>query len=195
MRGELNMPLPKQETRYTYKQYLEWPEEERWELIEGVPCMQAAPSWQHQAISRELIIKFGNYLKGNRCKVFSSPFDLILTNEEDEINSKNVFQPDLLVVCDPSKLKGTGYVGTPDLIVEIVSPSTARSDKFYKFNMYEKFGVKEYWIIEPDIKLISVFTLSDNGRYGRPEIYSEIDKVNVKVLKDLEIDLSDVFDY
>ena len=95
MRGELNMPLPEQETRYTYKQYLEWPEEERWELIEGVPCMQAAPSWQHQAISRELIIKFGNYLKGKRCKVFSSPFDLILTNEEDEINSKNVFQPDL----------------------------------------------------------------------------------------------------
>lgn len=189
------MPLPKQEEKYTYKEYLQWPEDDRWELIEGTPYMQAAPSWQHQAILRELIIQFGNYLKGKNCNVFLSPFDLILTNEEDEKESKNVFQPDLLVVCDSSKLKGTGYVGVPDLVVEIVSPSTARSDKFYKFNMYEKFGVKEYWIIEPDIKLLSVFTLNENTRYGRPEIYSEVDKVKVEVLKNLEIDLSDIFNY
>ena len=189
------MVLPKRERKYTYKEYLDFPEEQRWELIEGQPYMQATPSWQHQAILRELIIKFGSYLKGKTCKVFSSPFDLILTNEENEKDSQNVFQPDLLVVCDTNKLKGTGYVGTPDLIVEIVSPSTARNDKFYKFNIYEKFGVKEYWIIEPDIKLISVFTLNENGRYGRPEIYSETDSIIVNVLKDLKIDLSDIFDY
>lgn len=189
------MPLPEQEEKYTYKEYLQWPEGDRWELIEGTPYMQAAPSWQHQAISRELIIQFGNYLKGKECNVFSSPFDLILTNEEDEKESKNVFQPDLLVVCDSNKLSGTGYVGVPDLVVQIVSPSTAKSDKFYKFNMYEKFGVKEYWIIEPHIKLLSVFTLNENKRYGRPEIYSEVDKVKVEVLKNLEIDLSDIFSY
>lgn len=90
---------------------------------------------------------------------------------------------------------GTGYTGIPDLVIEIVSPSTARSDKFYKFNMYEKFGIKEYWIIEPDIKLLSVFTLNKDDRYGRPELYSEVDKVKVQVLKNLEINLSDVFNY
>lgn len=189
------MPLPKQEEKYTYKEYLNWPEEERWELIEGTPYMQAAPSWQHQAISRELIIQFGTYLKGKECKVFSSPFDLILTTEEDEKESRNVFQPDLLVVCDKNKLRGTGYFGVPDLIVEIVSPSTARSDKFYKFNMYEKFGVKEYWLIEPEISLLSVFTLNEKNRYGRPEIYSELDTVKVNVLESLKIDLSQVFNY
>lgn len=118
-----------------------------------------------------------------------------MTSEKDEKDSKNVFQPDLVVICDSSKLKGTGYVGVPDLLIEIVSPSTARSDKFYKFNIYEAFGVKEYWIIEPDIKLLSIFTLNESRRYGRPELYSEIDKVKVSVLKDLEIDLSEVFNY
>ncbi|MEG2936570.1 MAG: Uma2 family endonuclease, partial [Clostridium sp.] len=88
-----------------------------------------------------------------------------------------------------------GYFGVPDLVVEIVSPSTGRSDKFYKFNMYEKCGVKEYWIIEPDIKLISVFTLNENGRYGRPEIYSEENIIKVGVLEDLNIDLSQIFNY
>ena len=192
------MLLPSEEKKYTYREYLQWPEDERYELIEGIPYMQAAPSWQHQAISRELIIQFENYLKGKKCSVFSSPFDLILTNEEDKMDGKNVFQPDLLVVCDSSKLIGTGYTGIPDLVIEIVSPSTARSDKFYKFykfNMYEKFGIKEYWIIEPDIKLLSVFTLNKDDRYGRPELYSEVDKVKVQVLKNLEINLSDVFNY
>lgn len=189
------MLLPSEEKKYTYREYLQWPEDERYELIEGIPYMQAVPSWQHQAISRELIIQFGNYLKEKKCSVFSSPFDLILTNEEDKMDGKNVFQPDLLVVCDSSKLIGTGYTGIPDLVIEIVSPSTARSDKFYKFNMYEKFGIKEYWIIEPDIKLLSVFTLNKDDRYGRPELYSEVDKVKVQVLKNLEINLSDVFNY
>lgn len=189
------MLLPQSEQIYTYKEYLNWPEGERWEIFEGIPYMQAAPSWQHQAISRELIIQFGNYLKEKSCNVFSSPFDLVLTNDTDEKESRNVFQPDLLVVCDSSKLISTGYVGVPNLIVEIVSPSTARNDKFYKFNIYEKFGVREYWIIEPDIKLVSVFTLNEDKRYGRPQIYSELDKVKVQVLENLEIDLSDVFNY
>lgn len=189
------MPLPQQKEKYTYQDYLAWPEEERWELIEGIPVMQTAPSWQHQAISRELIIQFGNYLRNKSCNVFASPFDLILTNDENEKTSKNVFQPDLLVVCDNNRLRGTGYFGVPDLVVEIVSPSTGRSDKFYKFNMYEKYGVKEYWIIEPDIKLISVFTLNENGRYGRPEIYSEENIIKVGVLEDLNIDLSQIFNY
>ena len=102
-------------------------------------------------------------------------------------------QPDLLVICDKDGLKGTGYYGTPTLIIEISSPSTAKKDKLLKFNKYEKAGVKEYWIIEPDGNFVSVFTLQDNKRYGRPEVYSDEDKISVNTLPDLIIDLNQVF--
>ena len=189
------MSLPKQEHKYTYKEYLEWPESERWELHNGVPVMQAAPSWQHQAICFELGRQFGNYLSGKSCRAFTAPFDLIIPEETgSEENSISVVQPDLLVVCDKSGLKGTGYFGVPDLIIEICSPSTVRNDKVWKFNKYEKSGVKEYWIVEPEGKFISVFTLQDNERYGRPEIYTEEDKIKISVLENLIVDLSTVFE-
>jgi len=188
------MPLPQENKLYTYSDYLTWPENERWELMEGVPYMQAAPSWQHQAITFELGRQFGNYLLGRPCRVFTAPFDLIILDDDiEEDKSRNVVQPDLLVVCNKSGLKGTGYFGVPDLIIEVCSPSTMRNDKVLKFNKYEKAGVKEYWIVEPEGKFISVFTLQENNRYGRPDIYTESDKVNVNIFEDLIIDLNLVF--
>ena len=188
------MPLPKENKKYTYAQYLTWPEEERWEIINGEPYMQAAPTWQHQAISRELMMQFGEYLRNKTCQVFAVPFDLRLPyeNEKDE-EITNVYQPDLLVICDKSKLKGTGYYGVPSIVIEILSPSTARIDRLLKFNMYEKVCVKEYWIVEPDTKLISVFILQDNNKYGRPELYTENDNIEVSVFQDLVIELDAVF--
>jgi Uma2 family endonuclease len=150
------MPLPKdQNEKYTYKDYLTWPDEERYELIDGIPYRQASPTWQHQVISREFLIQFGNYLQGKPCQVFVAPFDLRLpdADEQDE-DVANVLQPDLLIVCDKSRLKGTGYYGVPALIIEIVSPSSGKVDKLSKFNKYEKAGVQEYWIIEPEEKRI-----------------------------------------
>ncbi|HVJ48454.1 Uma2 family endonuclease [Desulfitobacterium sp.] len=189
------MPLQQNDKRYTYEDYLTWPEDERWEIIDGVPYLQAAPTWQHQAISRELLTQFNNYLKDNPCQVFSSPFDLRLP-EKDEKDEETTFvvQPDLLVVCDREGLKGTGYYGTPALVIEISSPSTVRSDKVLKFNRYEKAGVKEYWIVEPDGKFISVFTLQSNHRYGRPEFFTETDKLPMSAFPDVIIDLKPVFD-
>jgi Uma2 family endonuclease len=180
--------------KYTYADYLTWTEGERWEIIDGVPYMQSAPTWQHQAISSELMLQFGEYLRNNPCRIFSSPFDLRIpeSNEEDE-ETTFVCQPDLLVICDKDGLKGTGYYGTPTLIIEISSPSTARKDKLLKFNKFEKAGVKEYWIIEPDGNFVSVFTLQDNKRYGRPDVYSDEDKINVNTFPDLIIDLNLVF--
>jgi Uma2 family endonuclease len=190
------MPLPQENKKYTYADYLTWPEDKSYEIINGVPYMQAAPAWQHQAVSRELVLQFGGYLRGKECQVFAAPFDLRLPDaaESDE-TCTNVYQPDVVVVCDKSKLKGTGYYGVPDLVIEIVSPSTARVDKLLKFNMYEKAGVKEYWIVEPEAKLISIFTLQSNNRYGRPEIYAENDNVKVSIFEDLAIDLSTVFSF
>ena len=190
------MPLSKEIRKYTYADYLTYPDDERWEIIDGVPYMQSAPSWQHQSISRELLRQFSNYLLSKSCEVFASPFDLRLSDEDVEQDDvTNVYQPDLVVICDKSKLKGTGYFGIPDLIIEILSPSTAKTDRLLKFNMYEKFGVKEYWIVEPDMKLVSVFILQDNNRYGRPELYTEIADVKVAIFPDLVINLDKVFDF
>lgn len=189
------MPLHQKNKKYTFADYLTWPENERWEIIDGVPRLQAAPTWQHQAISRELLTQFNNYLKDTPCQVFASPFDLRLpdTNEKDE-ETTFVVQPDLLVVCDNAGLKGTGYYGTPTLVIEISSPSTSRSDKVWKFNRYEKAGVKEYWIVEPDGKFISVFTLLPNNRYGRPDSYTETDMVEVSIFPGLIIELKPIFE-
>jgi len=188
------MPLPQENKKYTYADYLTWPENERWEIIDGVPYMQAAPSWQHQAISRELMLQFGEYLKNKLCQVFASPFDLRLPklDERDE-DTTQTYQPDLVVVCDKKGLKGTGYYGIPDLVIEVTPPSTAKIDKLLKFNQYEKAGVKEYWIIEQDTKLVSVFVLLGNNRYGRPDIYSDTDKTKVSIFPDLIIDWVPIF--
>ncbi|MBC7960426.1 MAG: Uma2 family endonuclease [Vallitaleaceae bacterium] len=143
---------------------------------------------------RELLTQFSNFLKGKHCQVFASPFDLRLPNagEEDE-DTTNVYQPDLVVVCDQSKLKGTGYYGTPELVIEILSPITIRNDKIWKFNKYEMAGVKEYWVVEPEGKFVTVFKLQENNRYGRPEAYIESDEIRVSIFPELLIDLESVF--
>lgn len=189
------MPLPSEKRKYTYADYMTWPEGERWEIIDGTPYMQAAPTWQHQAISVELTSQFNNYFKDKPCRVFAAPFDLCIPeyNENDEEISNVVTQPDIVVVCDKSKLRKTGYFGVPSLVIEISSPSTTRIDKVLKFNKFEKAGLKEYWIVEPEGKFVSVFTLQESKRYGRPEIYTDEDKVKVAVFPELEIDLGIVF--
>jgi Uma2 family endonuclease len=114
------------------------------------------------------------------------------TKNEDE--SKNVVEPDITIVCDKSLLDEKGCKGTPDMIIEIVSPSTGRIDKMEKFNKYEQAGVKEYWIVEPQEKMVSVFTIQENGRYGRPALYTVQDNVKVTIFENLSIELSMVFD-
>ncbi|AOY76002.1 Uma2 family endonuclease [Clostridium formicaceticum] len=188
------MPLPKPEQKYSYADYLTWNENERWEIFDGVPYMQAAPTRIHQEISMELATQFHTYLKGKTCRVFAAPFCVRLDIEKNDNDIKNVVEPDITIVCDGSKLDDRGCKGSPDMIVEILSPSTGKTDKLIKFNKYEKAGVKEYWIVEPDQKLVSVFLLQPNSRYGRPEIYSDEDTITISIFKDLEIDLKTVFD-
>lgn len=188
------MSLPKKDEKYTYADYLAWSNDERWEIIDGKAYMLATPTWEHQAILTELARQFANYLHDKPCKAFVSPFDLRLPEEgEKDEDVMNVLQPDLVIVCDIKGLKGTGYYGSPDLIVEVTSPSTSRNDRLLKFNKYEKAGVREYWIADPDGKFISVFTLQENDRYGRPELYSENSKIMTSIFPDCIIDLEPVF--
>ncbi|WKV09583.1 Uma2 family endonuclease [Thermoanaerobacterium sp. CMT5567-10] len=186
------MGLPDKKEVYTYEDYLNWPDDKRIELIDGQIYSMAPPSRIHQEISGAIYLQFANYLKDKKCNVYYAPFG-VRFSEKNEKDIKTVVEPDIAVVCDKSKLDNEGCKGAPDLIVEIVSPSSASKDKIEKFNLYEKYGVKEYWIVEPEEKIISVFTLQDNNRYGRPEPYTVGNKIKVSIFDDLVIDLKDVF--
>jgi Uma2 family endonuclease len=132
------------EKQYSYADYLTFPEGERWEIIDEVPYLQAVPSRIHQEILMELSRQISNYLIGKSCKVYPAPFCVRLNNEKGDDNIISVVKPDITVVCDNSKLDKSGCKGSPDMIIEILSPSTAKNDKIIKFNKYEKVGVKEY---------------------------------------------------
>ena len=186
------MPLSQEEKKYTYADYLTYPEDERWEIIDGIPYMQAAPTPIHQEILMELSKQIANYLTGKPCKIYPAPFSVRLPqgHEKDENEIKTIVEPGISIICDKSKIDDKGCNGTPDMIIEIISPSSIKKDRFVKFNLYEKAGVKEYWIVEPDQKLVSVFLLQKNERFSRPEMYTEEDSINVSIFPDLIIDLN-----
>ena len=181
--------------RFSYADYLTWKDDQRWELINGQPLlMSPAPSRFHQTISRRVEYQIEHYLQDKSCEVFDSPFDVRL--EAAGISDKNAFhvvQPDLLVVCDPSKLDDHGCLGAPDWIIEIISPSTASHDHIVKRAIYEQFGVKEYWIIQPADQIVMVYRLNAEGCYGKPDVHSESDIIPVGIFPELQIDLKRVF--
>ncbi|MCM1233115.1 MAG: Uma2 family endonuclease [Ruminococcus flavefaciens] len=187
------MPLP-QKTRYTLADALTWAEDDRMELINGSPVMMAPPSRAHQKISMALATQLSSYLAGKKCEVYAAPFAVRLFEEKGDRpeNVDTLVEPDISVICDPSKLDDIGCKGAPDLVMEILSPSTHRHDKLTKFNLYQRAGVREYWIVDPDSKSVQVFVLED-GRYAAKDFGAAADKVRVNVLEDCSIDLVQVF--
>jgi len=179
----------KQGYSYTYDDYCKWDDDKRWELIDGIAYAMSAPSVNHQRISRKLCTRFDNYLTGKKCEVFHAPIDVILNADG---RNDTVVQPDLIIVCDSSKLDDKACKGAPDLIVEVLSPSTAKVDKGKKLKLYQNAGVKEYWIVDPDTDLLHVFTLYE-GLYTI-SAYDEKDTVSVGIFEDCEINLKEIFD-
>ncbi len=179
---------------YTYADVLAWSEHERWEILEGVPySMSPAPTIRHQEVVGALYRIFANYMQGKACRVFISPLDVLLTmGQESDEQIQTVVQPDVFVVCDKSKLDKRRCKGAPDLIIEVLSPATVRKDRREKFLLYEKHGVKEYWLVEPDSKLITAFILKE-GQYGRPNIYSDEEGMKTSIFADLTVNLAEVF--
>ena len=189
------MSLAAQEPRrYTYGDLMKWDDGKRYELYDGVPVAMASPSDVHQIISMELSRQFSNFLAGKKCRVFASPFDVRLFDTDDDRpeDADYVLQPDLMVVCDKSKVDRHGIHGAPDLVIEILSPSTRANDRLRKFNLYEQAGVREYWIVDPDMKALLVHTLED-GRYHAADVYTAGSTVPVGVLEGCDIDLSTAF--
>ncbi len=180
--------------KYCYQDYLQLPADKKCEILEGtVYDMTPSPSTQHQRILRRLLLRMGSHLDGIACEVFNAPYDVLLTEQnEDAEDIKTVVQPDILVVCDRSKLADNYCLGAPDFIVEIVSPSSPSMDYVKKLYLYEKHKVKEYWIANYVRKEIMVFRLEDNEDYGEPEIYSG-GNVTSSVLTGLKISLDNLF--
>lgn len=187
------MPLP-QEKHYTYADYMTWDEQEHIELIEGVPVMMSPPSRAHQEISGELFRQIANYLEGKKCRVYAAPFAVRLFEKstDDASSVDTVVEPDLSVVCDRDKLDAKGCKGAPDLVIEILSPSSIRNDRLTKFNLYQRAGVREYWIVNPSEKSVQVFIL-EGGHYTAAALGSESDVLKVNVLDGCYIDLAQVF--
>lgn len=183
------MPIPNEKKEYTYKDYLKWEGNERWELIDGIPYLQASPTWQHQEVLGELFVQLRNYFKDKPCKVIPAPFDICLEKTDE---SKQVFQPDIVVMCDSEKLKNNAYFGAPTMAIEILSPSTSRNDRILKFNKYKDFGVAEYWIVSPVEKIIETFTLND-GKYDIKTYSQEEKTIEIPLFEGLNVDISNIF--
>ena len=185
----------KLDERFTYGDYLTWDDDERWELIDGVAYnMSPAPAAAHQRILGVLHFQLFSFLREKPCQLFFAPFDVRLPEaDESDDQVETVVQPDLLIVCDKKKLDKAGCRGAPDLVVEILSPSTVQKDLKIKFDRYERAGVREYWVVDPAGKTVQIFALGPDGRYGRPRVYVDGDIAPVGIFPDLEINLTEVF--
>ena len=188
------MAIPAEKARYTFADVLEWENGEQAEIIDGEVTMMGTPSSMHQEISVELTRQLANYLEGKQCRVYHAPFAVRLFERAGDApeDVDTVVEPDLSVVCDKSKIDKRGCKGAPDLIIEILSPSTRQHDCLIKYNLYQQAGVKEYWIVDPDKKVVLVHKLVD-GQYHAPDAYTAEDSIPVGVLEDCAVDLTAVF--
>ena len=176
------------EKHYTYADYLQWPDDTRYELIDGEAFRMApTPLIEHQEIAGEVYCQLANQLDGQPCRPYIAPVDVRLPRaDEADAAIDTVVQPDVLVVCDQSKIDRRGVRGAPDWVLEVLSPSTAAHDQIAKRRTYERAGVREYWLVHPGDRTLTVYVL-DNGQYGRPEIYELKDATPIGVLPGVSI--------
>jgi len=186
----VKIPRTRKIKKYNLKEFLAFVKntEDRYELIEGRIYMMAAPSTEHQDIAGFIYRKIGNYLEGKPCKVFIAPLDVFLYSKTKKENCQNVFQPDVFVVCNKSKISQRGINGAPDFVVEVTSPSNSEHDYIDKLNMYMRHGVKEYWIVNPETRQIYVYAKSKPKNMS----YTFEDKVKVGIFDDFEIDFKEM---
>jgi Uma2 family endonuclease len=178
-------------------------QEPKKELIGGIWYMAPRPSFRHYSVGVNLFRKFDRYLLGKKCRALFEGLEVHLSKDD-------VFVPDFIVVCDPDIIKNKGIVGPPDLVAEVLSPRSVKRDKVDKMTAYEKYGVKEYWIIDTHRKSIEVFLLKD-GKFAPNNVYiiyteSEIEEMTdeekaaivyefkTSLFDDFTIDIRDIFE-
>jgi len=187
------------ERNYSYSDYLKWQFQEAIELIKGkIFKMSPAPSVRHQQISWQLSGLFYNAFRGKSCKVFAAPFDVRLLDKNKSSRANQdiytVVQPDLCVICDKEKLDEKGCIGSPDLIIEILSKGNSKKEMKIKYALYEEAEVQEYWVIMPYEYILQQFVLNEKGIYELKGIFTEDEVFNAHIFPDLQIDLALIFE-
>lgn len=169
--------------------------EEMVELIKGKVFKQAtAPRVNHQRATLKIANQLFNFLENKSCEVFIAPFDVRLpvkSRKNEDIDT--VVQPDICVVCDPTKIDELGYVGAPDLIVEVLPPGNNRKELKHKYDVYQEAGVQEYWIVQPVECTLMIYTLID-GEYQASKLLTMGDIAQSQAVNGFELDLTAVFD-
>lgn len=184
---------------HTYADLRCWPDDVRWELIEGEAYAMTGPSWQHQAVCLGLAAQLRVQFRERGCQVLVAPFDVRLSlAEQDDDTITTVVQPDISVVCDASKLDARGCRGAPDLVIEVLSPSTAARDHLIKRALYERHGVREYWLVHPLDRIVTIHRRSGEARvksdgFGVPELLEARSTMASVGFPGVEIDWDDVF--
>jgi len=185
--------------RYTYADYLSWADDIRRELIDGFIKLMAGTSWMHGDVSGNISWDLRAYLKTNRCgcKVYTAPIDVLLpkNGETDDNKIYDVVQPDIFVVCGEWKGTDNAYLGAPDMIVEILSTSNRKRDLVEKFLLYQKAGVREYWIADPEVKTVTAYIMQQDGEYDNGKLYKTGEKVPVHIFNGHQIDVNDIFNW
>lgn len=178
--------IPVKEKFYTIEDIYALPDGQRAELIDGRMYMMTPPNTRHQSLVSEFTITIGSYIrsKGGNCKVFPAPFAVYL-NKDDQ----NYVEPDISVICDKSKLNDKGCSGAPDWIIEIISPSTSRIDYGVKLFKYRTAGVREYWIVNPMKKTVTVYDFENEEKTNQ---YDFDETIASCIYEDLKINIADL---
>ena len=186
----MSLPKRRDDHRHTYADYRAWPTDERWELIDGTAyAMGPAPLRLHQKVLLQLARQAADALEGKTCEAYIAPFDVRLPkgDEQDEALD-TVVQPDLSVVCDPAKLDDKGCRGAPDWIVEVLSPATASHDHLTKRAVYERCGVREFWLVHPTDRIATIYRQVEPRRFGPAEIIELSGQTAVSILPEIVVE-------
>lgn len=180
-------PAEKNRQMFSWNDYKKWPEDERWQIIDGQAyCMTAAPNIKHQKVTGNLYASIREGLKGKPCITFIAPTDVVF-------DDYNIVQPDVLVVCDKTRITDANIQGAPDLVIEVISPSNSFMDKKHKLELYERFAVPEYLLVDPVGDLVERYFLVD-GKYGRAEIFPWHEELQLLSLPGMQISLWEIFE-
>ena len=185
----------RQEKYYNFNDFLRWGMSENTELIDGTPYMMAPPSRRHQRILFALARQIADFLEDKPCEIYVAPFAVRLFEKKNDRpeDVDTLVEPDISVICDSDKLDDYGCKGAPDFIIEILSPSSKSHDRIVKYNLYQKAGVREYWIVDPEKEYILPFVLQDGVYIASDMEIKQEDQMPIKVLNGCVIDLKKVF--
>jgi Uma2 family endonuclease len=182
---------------YSYADYITWKFTEMVELWRGKIMRMAAPNWQHQFVMGKIFKQMDNYLENSPCMVLQAPTDVRIPAQQGDSDDKvfTVVQPDVFILCEGTPRNNiNGWVGVPDLVVEIISPSTRKHDLSEKKQIYQSAKIREYWVVFPLEKMLFQFVLNtETEKYEEPLIFAGSDKFNAAIFPDFTLDLHKVF--